>query len=105
MLKMILIRDSLTPMLKIKAQMNTWGMAEKTEESRNTILAAIVKQLHQAHSNKPLSKLPQYWTETKRDELVGIFKGQGTQKQKQGLYDLLVKLNAAQSTFWKDILK
>lgn len=103
-----LVSEGMTPLRQLQYEYHRNGldqMAEKTEESRNTILAAIVKQLQQAHSNKPLSKLPQYWTETKRDELVGIFKGQGTQKQKQGLYDLLVKLNASQSTFWKDILK
>ncbi len=103
-----LVSEGMTPLRQLQYDYHRKGldqMAETTEAARDTILKATVKHLRLAHTNKPLSKLPQYWTEAKRDELVGIFKGQSTQKQKQDLYELLVKLNAAQSTFWKDILK
>ena len=103
-----LVSEGMAPLRQLQYDYYRKGldqMATDPENSRNVILETIVKNLYSAHNNKPLSKLPQYWTEAKRDELVGIFKGQGTQQQKQKLYDLLVSLNAAQSTFWKDILK
>lgn len=103
-----LISEGMIPLRQLQYDYYRKGldqMAANPESARNTILETVVKQLRTAHSNKPLSKLPQYWTETKRDELVGIFRGQGTQQEKQKLHELLVTINAAQSTFWKDILK
>lgn len=78
-------------------------MSENVEAARDTISAALTL-LQKAYTNKPLSTLPLLFTEYKREELVGIFKGQGTSQQKQPIYDILIKLNAAQSSYWKELL-
>ena len=57
-------------------------MAENSENGRNKISEAI-KLLDEAHKNKRLSKLPQLFTEYKRDELVNIYQGQGTSQEKR----------------------
>ena len=78
-------------------------MANNAERGRTEISQALENNLKQAHENKPLSLLPQIWTDYKRDELVNIYKGKGTQKEKERVYDLLMSLNASQSTAWENI--
>ena len=73
-------------------------MANNAERGRTEISTALEEQLKKAHENKPLSLLPQIWTDYKKDELVNIYKGKGTQKEKQAVYDLLSNINASQNT-------
>ena len=80
------------------------NMVENPDVARNAITESI-NLLKEARENKPLSFWPQLFTEYKRDELVGIYRGQGTESTKQPIYDLLVKLNASQSAYWKQIMK
>ena len=80
-------------------------MANNAERGRTEISDALVNGLQSAHENKPLSYLPQIWTDYKRDELVNIYKGKGTQKEKERIYDLLMSLNASQSNAWENIKK
>ena len=47
--------------------------------------------------------MPQIWTDYKRDELANIYKGKGTAKEKETVYELLFNLNAAQSNAWNKI--
>ena len=78
-------------------------MATNAERGRTEISTALEEQLKKAHENKPLSLLPQIWTDYKKDELVNIYKGKGTQKEKQAVYDLLSNINASQNTSWEKI--
>ncbi len=78
-------------------------MANNAERGRTEISTALEEQLKKAHENKPLSLLPQIWTDYKKDELVNIYKGKGTQKEKQTVYDLLSSINASQNTSWEKI--
>ena len=80
-------------------------MANNAERGRTEISDALVNGLQSAHENKPMSYLPQIWTDYKRDELVNIYKGKGTQKEKERIYDLLMSLNASQSNAWDNIKK
>ena len=64
---------------------------------------ALENCLKKAHEDKPLSLLPQIWTDYKKDELANIYKGKGTQKEKQSVYDILFGMNASQSTTWDKI--
>ena len=43
------------------------------------------------------------WTDYKRDELANIYKGKGTQKEKEAVYDLLFNINASQNNAWEKI--
>lgn len=79
-------------------------MTENTDLARNAITESL-NLLKEARDSKPLSTWPQLFTEYKRDELVGIYHGQSTESIKQPIYDLLVKLNASQSAYWKELLK
>ena len=79
-------------------------MSDNPEEGRNKITAAI-KLLDEAHKNKRLSKLPQLFTEYKRDELVNIYQGQGTSQEKEQLYNILSNINASYNTYWRNLSK
>ena len=80
-------------------------MSNNAERGRTEISAALENDLQQAHENKPLSLLPQIWTDYKKDELANIYKGKGTQKEKQRIFDLLMGLNASQNNSWELITK
>lgn len=80
-------------------------MANNAERGRTEISDALENGLKKAHEDKPLSLLPQIWTDYKKDELSYIYKGKGTQKEKQRIYDLLMSLNASQSNSWEQIIK
>ena len=77
-------------------------MVNNAERGRTEISTALEEQLKKAHDNKPLSLLPQIWTDYKKDELVNIYK-KGTQKEKQAVYDLLSSINASQNPSWEKI--
>ncbi len=78
-------------------------MANNAERGRTNITTALEEQLQVAHKEKPLSLLPQIWTDYKRDELSNIYKGKGTQKEKQSVYDILMGINASQSNAWDKV--
>lgn len=79
-------------------------MANNVDRGRAAITESL-EMLKEAHSNRPLSQLPQIFTDYKRDELVNIYSGHGTEKEKQTVYDILSNLNASQNTYWKKIQK
>jgi len=78
-------------------------MAQNVERGRTNVTTALEKNLKKAHDDKPLSLLPQIWTDYKKDELANIYKGKGTQKEKESVYDILMGINASQNTSWNKI--
>lgn len=78
-------------------------MATNVERGRTNITTALQETLKKAHDDKPLSLLPQIWTDYKRDELANIYKGKGTQKEKEAVYEILFGINASQSNSWNKI--
>ncbi len=78
-------------------------MATNVERGRTAISTALEECLKKAHDEKPLSTLPQIWTDYKKDELASIYKGKGTQKEKQTVYDILFAINASQNNTWEKI--
>ena len=79
-------------------------MANNADRGRANITEAI-ELLKEAHENRPLSTLPQIFTDYKRDEIVNIYKGHGTEKEKTTVYDIVSDINASQSTQWANIKK
>ena len=77
-------------------------MATNAERGRGNVTEAL-QLLKKAHEEKPLSLLPQIWTDYKRDELANIYKGKGPAKEKEQVYDLLFNINASQSNAWNKI--
>ena len=78
-------------------------MANNAERGRTAISTALEEGLKKSHENKPLSLLPQIWTDFKKDELANIYKGKGTQKEKEAVYDILFSINASQNNTWEKI--
>jgi len=78
-------------------------MAGNADRGRTEITSALEAGLKVAHENRPLSLLPQIWTDYKRDELVNIYEGKGTQKEKERINELLMRINASQSNSWDKI--
>ena len=78
-------------------------MANNAERGRTNITTALEQDLKKAHENKTLSLLPQIWTDYKKDELTNIYKGKGTQKEKESVYDILFGINASQNNSWSKI--
>ena len=72
-------------------------MANNVERGRTNITTAIENDLKKCHEDKPMSMLPQIWTDYKRDELANIYKGKGTQKEKESVYNILFSINASQN--------
>ena len=99
--------ESMKPMRQLQYDYYRKGldeMANNAERGRTEISDALENGLKTAHENKPLSLLPQIWTDFKKDELTNIYKGKGTQKEKERIYDLLMSINASQSNSW-DVIK
>lgn len=78
-------------------------MANNAERGRTNITTALEEDLKKAHEDKPLSMLPQIWTDYKKDEIANIYKGKGTQKEKESVFELMMGINASQSTSWNKI--
>ena len=78
-------------------------MANNVEKARVNITTALENDLQKAHENRPLSMLPQIWTDYKKDELANIYQGKGTQKEKESVYEILFRLNASQNEAWDKI--
>ena len=98
--------EGMKPFRQLQYDYYRKGLDEMTnngERGRTEISAALENDLQQAHENKPLSLLPQIWTDYKKDELANIYKGKGTQKEKQRIYDILMGLNASQNNSWEAI--
>ena len=78
-------------------------MATNADRGRTNISTAIEENLKKCHEDRPMSLLPQIWTDYKRDELANIYKGKGTQKEKESVYDILFSINASQNNAWEKI--
>lgn len=78
-------------------------MATNADRGRTNITTALENDLKKAHEDRPMSLLPQIWTDYKKDELANIYKGKGTPKEKETVYDILFGINASQSNTWYKI--
>ena len=98
--------ESMKPFRKLQYDYYRNGLDEMStnaERGRTNITTALEENLKKAHEDKPLSILPQIWTDYKKDELANVYKGKGTQKEKESAYDILLGINASQSNYWDKI--
>ena len=99
------LNESMTPFRQLQYDYYRNGldeMANNVERGRTNVTTAL-QQLKKAHEDRPLSLLPQIWTDYKKDELANIYKGKGTPKEKEQVYDLLFSINASQNSSWEKI--
>ncbi|MBQ5971761.1 MAG: DUF4835 family protein [Prevotella sp.] len=97
---------SMTPFRKLQYDYYRSGLDEmvnNAERGRTNITTALEQDLKKCHENRPMSMLPQIWTDYKKDELANIYKGKGTQKEKESAYEILFGINASQSNTWNKI--
>lgn len=78
-------------------------MANNADRGRTNITTALETNLKKAHDDRPLSMLPQIWLDYKKDEIANIYKGKGTQKEKESVYDIVFNINASQNNTWEKI--
>ena len=78
-------------------------IANNAERGRTEITTTLENNLKKAKENKPLCLLPQIWTDYKKEELANIYKGKGTQKEKEAIYELLFNINPSQNSHWDKI--
>ncbi|MCR4583437.1 MAG: DUF4835 family protein [Prevotella sp.] len=99
--------ESMRPFRQLQYDYYRKGLDEMTTnaERGRTEISTALEQLQKAHENKPLSQLPQLWTDYKKDELANVYGGHGTQKEKEAVYDLLMGINASQNNTWEKIRK
>ena len=107
-----IINDYLDPLMKPYRQMQydyyrkgLDEMANNVERGRTEISTTLETNLKKVHEDKPLCLLPQIWTDYKKDELANIYQGKGTQKEKEGMYELLFSINPSQNNSWEKIKK
>ena len=99
--------SSLEPLRQMQYKYHRQGldeMAQNADRGRAAITEAL-EMLKEARTSKPLSQLPQIFTDFKRDEIVNIYSGHGTDKEKQAVYDIVSEINASQNTYWNRIKK
>ena len=101
------LESSMEPFRQLQYKYHREGldeMSNNVDRGRNAITEAIA-MLNEAHKNKPLSMLPQIFTDYPRDEIVNIYSGHGTAKEKEEVYNILSELNASQNRQWQKIKK
>ena len=77
-------------------------MSENTNTARDAVAEALLL-LQTAHEAKSLSMLPQIFTDFKRDELVSIYSGHGSNEQRNTVYDIVFRINPSQNNYWEKI--
>lgn len=100
-----LLDGGMTPLREMQYAYYRQGldvMSENSERGRAAISQALEK-LKQAHENKSLSSLPQIFTEYKRDEIMNIYKKHGSAKEREDVVNIMTKINASQSSYWRTI--
>lgn len=78
------------------------SMAESVDKGRDAIKEAL-SLLDEARTAKNMSHLPQLFSEYKKDELVNIFSGKGTNDDREAVYDILFNVNPTLSSDWDKI--
>ncbi len=79
-------------------------MADNVDNGRAAVTEAL-GMLKTAQENKSMSQLPQIFTDVKRDEIVNIYSGKGTPKEREAVYDIVFRINASQNAYWEKIKK
>lgn len=78
-------------------------MSQNAERGRSNITTSLTL-LEKAKQDKPMSILPQLFTEIKKDELLGIY-SKGTTKEKEDVARILTLANPSYSTDWEEMKK
>jgi hypothetical protein len=78
-------------------------MAQNAERGRSNITTSLAL-LDKSRQDKPMSALPQLFTEIKKDELLGIY-SKGTTKEKEEVVRILSLVNPSYISDWEELKK
>lgn len=83
------------------------GMDKFTEsaDSARASITEVIMMLDDVRSARPMTQLPQLFTEYKKDELVNIYQGKGTSDEKDEVYRVVFAINPSMSEDWERIKK
>jgi hypothetical protein len=103
----VYMETSMEPFRQLQYNYHRLGLDEMSNNADRGRVAVseALKLLSEAKKNRPLSMLPQIFSDYKRDEIVNIYNGHGTAKEKEEVYNILSDLNAAQNQHWNKIKK
>lgn len=99
------MENSMETYRKIQYQYHRLGLDEMSnnpDRGRNQITETI-EMLNQVYKDNQLSSLPTIFTDYKRDELVNIYRGHGTENEKTKVSDILSDINPSQGNEWNRI--
>ena len=101
------METSMEPFRQMMYKYHRQGLDEMSSnvDRGRTAITESIEMLKESYDNRPLSMLPQIFTDYKRDELVNIYRGHGNSKEKDSVYEILLKINATQNNEWKKIQK
>ncbi len=101
------IDGSMESMRQLRYEYHRKGLDRMSEapDSARAAIADALDLLDAAHHAKTMSQVPQLFTEYKREELVNIFSGKGTNEEKEKAYNILFAIDASQNETWQRIKK
>ncbi len=101
------LESAMQPFRQLQYKYHRQGLDEMSNNADRgrTAITEAIELLDEAHKSKPLSELPAIFSDYKRDEIVNVYKGHGTEKEKEAVYDILSNINASQSSHWANIKK
>lgn len=99
------IDGSMESMRKCNYVYHRLGLDRMTEapDSARAAITQSLELLHEANGAKSMTKVPQLFTEYKREELVNIFTKKGTKEEKEAAYEILFAIDASQGSTWEKI--
>lgn len=99
---------SMEPFRKLQYEYYRCGLDSmhiNLDKSKQNIVQSF-NLLKQANEDKPLSLLPQIFTDYKRDEIINIFANNKTShSDKEHIYNIVFKINASQNQYWEELKK
>lgn len=101
------IDGSMESMRQLRYEYHRKGLDRMSEapDSARAAIADALDLLDAAYHAKTMSQVPQLFTEYKREELVNIFSGKGTNEEKEKAYNILFAIDASQNETWQKIKK
>ena len=101
------METSMEPFRQLMYKYHRQGLDEMSNnvDRGRTAITESIELLKESYDNRPMSMLPQIFTDYKRDELVNIYRGHGNAKEKDAVYEILLKINASQNNEWNKIQK
>ena len=78
-------------------------MANNVERGRTEITNTLLQDLKKARTDRPLSLLPQIWTDYKKDELANIYQKLALRREESSYELLILHQSLLKNSYWDKI--